>query len=81
MSSTVANGGRSIRFFKSRPVVSIVSKPDTSEGNQAFIRTRVSKPDTLEGNQAFVRNRVSKPDTLEGNQAFIRTKGRRKSSN
>ena len=51
-----------------------VSKPDTSEGNQAFIRTRVSKPDTLEGNQAFIRNRISKPDTLEGNQAFIRNR-------
>jgi hypothetical protein len=57
-----------------------VSKPDTSEGNQAFIRTRVSKPDTLEGNQAFIRNRISKPDTLEGNQAFIRRKSSKRKS-
>jgi len=57
-----------------------VSKPDTSEGNQAFIRNRVSKPDTSEGKQTFIRNRVSKSDTSEGKQTFIRNKGRRKSS-
>jgi hypothetical protein len=65
----VGEGGR-VEIPHGELSVDRVSKPDTSEGNQAFIRTRVSKPDTLEGNQAFVRNRVSKPDTLEGNQAF-----------